>query len=105
MAIIAPGINERHFNWGNTAEQRAELTKLFTAEVTPEVATKRAILHVLSSPYFLYPAAGPQDDYAVAARLALDATGRFIGWEARSVLAIGPYSTHPCSARTSGTSR
>ena len=54
-----------------TAEQRAELTKLFTAEVTPEVATKRAILHVLSSPYFLYPAAGPQDDYAVAARLAL----------------------------------
>jgi len=54
-----------------TAEQRAELTKLFTAEVTPEVSTKRAILHVLSSPYFLYPAAGPQDDYAVAARLAL----------------------------------
>ena len=54
-----------------TAEQRAELTKLFTPEVTPEVATKRAILHVLSSPYFLYPAAGPQDDYAVAARLAL----------------------------------
>jgi len=54
-----------------TAEQRGELTKLFTAEVTPEVATKRAILHVLSSPYFLYPAAGPQDDYAVAARLAL----------------------------------
>jgi hypothetical protein len=54
-----------------TAEQRGELTKLFTAEVTPEVATKRAILHVLSSPYFLYPATGPQDDYAVAARLAL----------------------------------
>ena len=54
-----------------TAEQKADLTKLFAPAVTPEVATKRAILHVLSSPYFLYPATGPQDDYAVAARLAL----------------------------------
>ncbi|GDY18307.1 hypothetical protein LBMAG55_16300 [Verrucomicrobiota bacterium] len=51
--------------------QRAELLKLFTPAVTPEVATKRAVLHALSSPYFLYPATGPQDDYAVAARLAL----------------------------------
>ena len=51
--------------------QKAELLKLFTPAVTPEVATKRAVLHALSSPYFLYPATGPQDDYAVAARLAL----------------------------------
>ena len=54
-----------------TAEQKADLAKIFGPEVTPEVAAKRAILHVLSSPYFLYPATGPQDDYAVAARLAL----------------------------------
>lgn len=54
-----------------TVEQKAELLKVFGAEVTPEVATKRAILHTLSSPYFLYAATGPQDDYAVAARLAL----------------------------------
>ena len=54
-----------------TAEQKADLGKLFAPDVTPEVAAKRAILHVLSSPYFLYPASGPQDDYAVAARLAL----------------------------------
>ncbi len=51
--------------------QKAELLKLFTPAVIPEVATKRAVLHALSSPYFLYPATGPQDDYAVAARLAL----------------------------------
>jgi hypothetical protein len=51
--------------------QKVELLKLFTPAVTPEVATKRAVLHALSSPYFLYPATGPQDDYAVAARLAL----------------------------------
>jgi len=54
-----------------TTEQQADLTKLFAPEVTPEIAAKRAILHVLSSPYFLYPATGPQDDNAVAARLAL----------------------------------
>lgn len=54
-----------------TTEQKADLTKIFVPAVTPEVAAKRAILHVLSSPHFLYPATGPQDDYAVAARLAL----------------------------------
>ena len=54
-----------------TVEQKADLTKIFVPAVTPEVAAKRVILHVLSSPHFLYPATGPQDDYAVAARLAL----------------------------------
>ena len=54
-----------------TVEQKADLTKIFVPAVTPEVAAKRAILHTLSSPYFLYPATGSQDDYAVATRLAL----------------------------------
>ncbi len=54
-----------------TVEQKADLTKIFVPVVAPEIAAKRAILHVLSSPHFLYPATGPQDDYAVAARLAL----------------------------------
>lgn len=54
-----------------TELQKAEILNVFTPGITEEVATKRAILHILSSPYFLYPAAGVQDDYAVAARLAL----------------------------------
>ena len=54
-----------------TVEQKADLAKIFVPVVTPEIAARRAILHVLSSPHFLYPATGPQDDYAVAARLAL----------------------------------
>lgn len=54
-----------------TEVQQAEILKVFTPGITEEVATKRAILHILSSPYFLYPATGVQDDYAVAARLAL----------------------------------
>ena len=54
-----------------TVEQKADLAKIFVPVVTPDIAARRAILHVLSSPHFLYPATGPQDDYAVAARLAL----------------------------------
>ena len=54
-----------------TVEQKADLAKIFVPAVTPEIAARRAVLHVLSSPHFLYPATGPQDDYAVAARLAL----------------------------------
>jgi Protein of unknown function (DUF1592)/Protein of unknown function (DUF1588)/PA14 domain/Cytochrome C oxidase, cbb3-type, subunit III len=54
-----------------TVEQKGDLAKIFVPAVTPEIAARRAVLHVLSSPHFLYPATGPQDDYAVAARLAL----------------------------------
>ena len=54
-----------------TVEQKADLAKIFVPAVTPEIAARRAILHVLSSPHFLYPATGTQDDYAVATRLAL----------------------------------
>jgi hypothetical protein len=54
-----------------TVEQKADLAKIFVPAVTSEIAARRAVLHVLSSPHFLYPATGPQDDYAVAARLAL----------------------------------
>ena len=39
--------------------------------MAPEIAAKRALIFTLSSPYFLYPGIGPQDDYAIASRLAL----------------------------------
>lgn len=38
----------------------------------------------------------------VSARLALDASGRFVGWEGKSRLAIGPFSTHPGSSVQEG---
>ena len=54
-----------------TDEQKADLTAIYAASVPPEVAAKRAIIFTLSNPAFLYPGIGPQDDYAVASRLAL----------------------------------
>jgi len=54
-----------------TDEQKADLTGIYAAGVAPEVAAKRAFLFTLSNPAFLYPGIGPQDDYAVASRLAL----------------------------------
>jgi hypothetical protein len=54
-----------------TDEQKADLTAIYAASVAPEVAAKRAFIFTLSNPAFLYPGIGPQDDYAVASRLAL----------------------------------
>jgi hypothetical protein len=54
-----------------TDEQKADLTAIYAASVPPEVAAKRAFIFTLSNPAFLYPGIGPQDDYAVASRLAL----------------------------------
>mgnify|MGYP000270883970 FL=1 len=54
-----------------TDEQKADLTAIYSAVVAPEVAAKRAFIFTLSNPAFLYPGIGPQDDYAVASRLAL----------------------------------
>ncbi len=54
-----------------TDEQKADLTGIYAAGVAPEVAAKRAFIFTLSNPAFLYPGIGPQDDYAVASRLAL----------------------------------
>jgi hypothetical protein len=53
-----------------TDEQKADLGKIYL-DVAPEVAAKRAFIFTLSNPAFLYPGIGPQDDYAVASRLAL----------------------------------
>ena len=53
-----------------TDEQKADLAKIYEG-VAPEVAAKRAFIFTLSNPAFLYPGIGPQDDYAVASRLAL----------------------------------
>ena len=54
-----------------TAEQKADLAQIYAADVAPEVAAKRAFIFTLSNPHFLYPGLGPQDDFAVASRLAL----------------------------------
>ncbi|NBX34181.1 DUF1592 domain-containing protein [bacterium] len=54
-----------------TTEQQADLAALYAADVAPEVAAKRAFIFTLSNPAFLYPGIGPQDDHAVASRLAL----------------------------------
>ena len=54
-----------------TDEQKADLAALYAGDVAPEVAAKRAFIFTLSNPAFLYPGIGPQDDYAVASRLAL----------------------------------
>ena len=54
-----------------TDEQKADLAKIYANGVAPEVAAKRAFIFTLSNPAFLYPGIGPQDDYAVASRLAL----------------------------------
>ena len=54
-----------------TDEQKAALAAIYAAGVAPEVAAKRAFIFTLSNPAFLYPGIGPQDDYAVASRLAL----------------------------------
>lgn len=54
-----------------TDEQKADLEGIYAAGVAPEVAAKRAFIFTLSNPAFLYPGIGPQDDYAVASRLAL----------------------------------
>jgi hypothetical protein len=53
-----------------TEEQKADLSKIYEG-AAPEVAAKRAFIFTLSNPAFLYPGIGPQDDYAVASRLAL----------------------------------
>jgi hypothetical protein len=54
-----------------TDEQKADLSAIYAADVAPEIAAKRAFIFTLSNPAFLYPGIGPQDDYAVASRLAL----------------------------------
>ena len=53
-----------------TEEQKTDLARIYEG-VAPEVAAKRAFIFTLSNPAFLYPGIGPQDDYAVASRLAL----------------------------------
>jgi hypothetical protein len=54
-----------------TEEQKADLVAIYAAAAAPEVAAKRAFIFTLSNPAFLYPGIGPQDDFAVASRLAL----------------------------------
>jgi hypothetical protein len=64
---------ERAFRRPLTPELReAFVESLFAAGVAPEIAVKRSVMLVLTSPRFLYPdPPGPVDDHTVAARLAL----------------------------------
>lgn len=51
--------------------RRAPLERIFAQPGSPEQAARRAILHILASPHFLYPQLSGSDGHAVAARLAL----------------------------------
>jgi mono/diheme cytochrome c family protein len=53
-------------------QQHRYVERIFAAETDPVQAVKRAVIQILGSPYFLYPElAEGNDDYTVAARLAL----------------------------------
>ncbi len=68
-------VAERAFRRPLTSEDRAFFVdRCFEDGLAPEPALKRSLLLILKSPRFLYPDLGrPDDDFAVAARLALDA--------------------------------
>ncbi len=62
---------ERAYRRPLDASRRAPIERLFAEPVSPELAARRAIVHILSSPHFLYPDVAGADGHAVAARLAL----------------------------------
>ncbi|MFN0126525.1 MAG: DUF1592 domain-containing protein [Verrucomicrobiales bacterium] len=56
------------------ADRAFFVDRCFEDGLAPELAVKRSVLLILKSPRFLYPDLGrPNDDFGVAARLALDA--------------------------------
>ncbi len=55
-------------------QRKTYVDSIFTADVTPDQAVKRAVILILQSPRFLYPELGAaKDDFTVATRLALGA--------------------------------
>jgi hypothetical protein len=70
---FAASFAERAFRRPLTAELRESyVDRQFAGTVAPEVAIRRVVLAVLTSPRFLYPELGEAvDDYTVASRLAL----------------------------------
>lgn len=73
MKEFAAVFAERAFRRPLSAELRERYVDgMFAEGVAPEVAVKRVVLAVLKSPRFLYPELGEDDDFGVAARLALN---------------------------------
>ena len=62
---------ERAYRRPLDAARRAPIERLFTEPSSPELAARRALVHIFSSPHFLYPEVSGSDGYAVASRLAL----------------------------------
>jgi len=62
---------ERAYRRPLDAARRAPIERLFAEPGSPELAARRALVHILSSPHFLYPDIAGSDGHAVAARLAL----------------------------------
>lgn len=75
LHLFLATLAERAFRRPLSDEDRAFFVdRCFADGLAPELATKRSVLLILKSPRFLYPDLGrPHDDFAVAARLALDA--------------------------------
>lgn len=51
--------------------RRAPIDRFFASPASPEQAARLALVHILTSPHFLYPETTGSDGHAVAARLAL----------------------------------
>lgn len=62
---------ERAYRRPLDAAGRQPIERLFAEPGPPEQAARRAVVHILSSPRFLYPDLRGSDGHAVAARLAL----------------------------------
>lgn len=74
LLTFAETFTEMAFRRPLNDDQKKFIAAQFQSAKTPELAVKRSVLFALKSPHFLYPSlldAERQDDYTVAARLAL----------------------------------
>jgi len=74
LLTFAETFTEMAFRRPLNDDQKKFIAAQFKSTKSPELAVKRSVLFALKSPHFLYPSlldAERQDDYTVAARLAL----------------------------------
>jgi len=72
LKLLAVTFTERAYRRPLSPEQKAVIEKRFEGSKDLELSVKKAVLLALKSPRFLYTNAdGTQDNYAIAARLAL----------------------------------
>jgi hypothetical protein len=64
-------VAERAYRRPLDPARRAPIERIFAEPGSPEHAARRALVHILSSPHFLYPEITGSDGHAVAGRLAL----------------------------------